>query len=177
MKIPAWQGNWEKRIYDRVFQRDFPTLTALADSRPTATLKELARDLGPEKDIAPIQVEWLLRHEAEQSRMFHRFARSVLVREIHAFFPQGWNRATRPAPGPSPPDEWCRAGIWADWVIGLGESHKTAAKRVWHSLERTAAVGWLPSGPDDPIIVQAFREGGFPEDGDATETGETNGPA
>ncbi len=45
------------------------------------------------------------------------------------------------------------------------------------SLERIAAVGWLPSGADDPIIVQAFREGRFPEDTDARDKGETGGPA
>jgi hypothetical protein len=48
----------------------------------------------------------------------------------------------------------------------LGQERKSAAARVWERLELHVAAGWLPSNPDDPAIVQAFREGGFPEDAD-----------
>jgi hypothetical protein len=176
MRIPAWQGNWEKRIYGRVFQRDFASLTAFADTRPTVTLEQLARELGPEKDIAPVQVEWLLLDEARKTGRGHRFARPALVRQVHEFFPQGWNRADRPSPGPSSPDEWCRVSVYSTWRGGAGlrEEYDAETDRVFDSLERIAPVGWLPSGPDDPIIVQAFREGRFPEDSDA---GKPGGPA
>jgi hypothetical protein len=177
MRVPAWEGNWEKRIYDRVFQRDFPSLTAFADSRPTATLKDLAEELASENDVAPGQLERLLRHEAQETRHVHRFARSALVRQMHEYFSQGWMRADKPSPGPSSPDEWCRASVYATWSGCVGEEYDAPTDRVWDSLKKIARVGWLPSGPDDPIIVQAFREGRFPEDADANKDGETGGPA
>ena len=73
MSVPAWQGDWEKRIYDRVHQRDFPNLTAFSESRSTATLKQLARELAPENDIAAVQLEQLLRQEARAAGQLNRF--------------------------------------------------------------------------------------------------------
>jgi len=163
MRVPAWQGDWQKRIYDRVVERDFPSLTAFAESRPTATLMQLAEELGAE-DIAVVQLESLLRHEARETRRVHRFARSAIVRQIHEYFPRGWMRADRPSPGPSSPNEWCRVSVYATWRGRLGEEFDSETDKVFGLLEKTAPVGWLPSGPDDPIIVQAFKEGGFPED-------------
>ncbi len=176
MRVPAWQGDWEKRINERVLQRGFHSVTAFADSRPTATLMQLADELGPRDDVAAFQLECLLRDEARQAKQVHRFARATLVRKIHEYFPQGWMRADRPSPGPSSPNEWCRASVFAEWSTGIGEEHDAATDRVWDSLKKTAPVGWLPMGPDDPIIIQAFREGQFPEDSDGGQRGETGGP-
>lgn len=177
MIVPAWQGNWEKRIYDRLFQLDFASLTAFADRRPIATLERLAQELGPGSDVAPVQLEWLLRHEAREAGRVHRFARGVLVRQMHEYFPRGWMRADRPSPGPSSPNEWCRASLYATWCGRVGEEYDAPAERVWDSLQEIAAVGWLPVNPDDPIIVQAFREGQFPEDADPDKKGEPRGLA
>jgi hypothetical protein len=152
----AWQGDWEKRIYERVHERDFSSLAAFSESRPTASLKQLARELGPENDIAAVQLEQLLRQEARSTGRINRFARSALVREVNEFFPDGWMRGDS--------TDFRRAGVWAKWIARLGEEHDAPADRVWHSLERAAPTGWLPSGPDDPIIVQVFKEGSFPED-------------
>jgi hypothetical protein len=168
MRVPAWQGDWEKRVYDRVSQRDFATLSAFADSRPTASLKELARELGPEKDVAALQLERLLRQEARETGRVRRFARAALVREINEYFPQGWMRGDTV--------DFSRASVWAEWVSRLGEEHRAAAESVWDRLKRLASVGWLPMGVDDPIILEAFREGRFPEDSDASKSGETSGP-
>lgn len=168
MRIPSWEGNWERRIRDRVGERHFASVTAFAESRPTATLVELADELGAE-DVAAVQVEALLRDEARETSSIHRFARSMLVREVHHFFPDGWMRGDRV--------EWNRAGVWAKWVSRLGQEQKSAAERVWDSLESHVPLGWLPSGPDDPIIMQAFTEGGFPEDADPGGRGKAGGPA
>jgi hypothetical protein len=54
--------------------------------------------------------------------------------------------------------------VYATWRGRLGEGYEAETDRVFDALERIAPVGWVPSGPDDPIIAQAFREGGFPED-------------
>jgi hypothetical protein len=169
MRIPAWEGQWKERVHARLLERDFSSLTIFADARPTATLQELAEELGPQGDVAPVQIEWLLRIEAEDAGRIHRFARSALVRQIHEFFPQGWNRAARPAPGPSSPEEWCRSRVYSTWSTEIGEEHDAVADRVFDALEKLAPHGWLPAGPDDPIIAHAFRDGRFPEDKGAGE--------
>ena len=166
MRIPAWEGDWQRRIYERVFQRDFPSVTAFADSRPTTTLKQLANDLSSDKDVAAIQLETLLRAEARKDGRVHRFARSALVREIHEYFPQGWMRRE--------PADFARASVYAKWCSRIGEEHDAATDSVWASLKKSAPVGWLPSGPDDSIILHAFREGGFPEDGETCKVGGTS---
>jgi hypothetical protein len=148
-----------------VFQRDFRSVTAFADSRPTDTLKQLSEELASENDVAG-QLESLLRYEAQETGRVHRFARSALARQVHEHFPQGWMRGDRA--------DWYRASVYSDWRGCVGEEYNAPTDRVWDSLKKIARVGWLPSGPDDPIIVQAFREGRFPEDADAREMG---GPA
>jgi hypothetical protein len=167
MKVPSWEGDWKNRIYDRVFQHDFRSLTSFADARPTATLEQLAQELGPH--VAPVQLEWLLRDEAKEDGRVHRFARSALARQVHECFPQGWMRGDRV--------DWYRASVYSDWRGCVGEEYNAPTNRVWDSLKKIAHVGWLPSGPDDPIIVQVFREGRFPEDADGNKGGEAGGPA
>lgn len=51
----SWQGNWKVRLYERVRERGYDSLTAFADARPTASLVELAEELGKD-DIAGVQV-------------------------------------------------------------------------------------------------------------------------
>ncbi len=41
-----WQGNWAARMYARVRERGYDSLTAFVEARPTAPLVELAEDLG-----------------------------------------------------------------------------------------------------------------------------------
>jgi hypothetical protein len=165
MTIPAWEGDWERRIYDRVFERDFRNLSAFAESRPTATLMQLADELGPQ-DVAAVQLETLLRSEAQRDGCVHRFARGVLVREVHKYFPQGWMRGEDA--------DFARASVYAKWRSRIGEEYDAATDSVWASLKKSAPVGWLPSGPDDSIILHAFREGGFPEDGETSKVGGTS---
>ncbi len=43
----SWQGNWRVRLYERVRERGYDSLTAIAEARPTASLVALAEELGP----------------------------------------------------------------------------------------------------------------------------------
>jgi hypothetical protein len=84
-------------------------------------------------------------------------------------------RANTPSPGPSSPNEWCRTSVYATWRGRLGEEYDAETDRVFDTLERIAPLGWLPAGPDDPIIEQAFKEGGFPGDAEPGGRGERGG--
>ncbi|KFE67263.1 hypothetical protein DB31_8616 [Hyalangium minutum] len=47
----AWQGQWKVRLYERLRERGYPTLTAFAEARPAIPLHVLAEELG-EDDVA-----------------------------------------------------------------------------------------------------------------------------
>jgi hypothetical protein len=60
----AWQGR-RVRLYERVRERGFDSLTAFADARPAVPLHALAEELG-EEDVAGVQVLGGLLAEAER---------------------------------------------------------------------------------------------------------------
>ncbi|ATB40430.1 NUDIX hydrolase [Cystobacter fuscus] len=45
----SWEGNWVARLYERVHERGYDSLTAFADARPTMPLHllNLTRWRGP----------------------------------------------------------------------------------------------------------------------------------
>ena len=148
MSEQTWRGDWIDRVYQRVRARGFDSVTAFADTRPTATLLELAAELGD--DVAAIQLEGILYSEAERGGTFDRFARGLLVRCIWKWMPAGWNTGEDV--------EMQRADVYADWSVVvrrlLGEARSDA---IWDGFEDSSIpTGWLPSGPDDPIIERAF---------------------
>ena len=85
----SWQGNWKARLYERVRERGYDSLTAFAEARPTASLVALAEELG-EDDVAGVQVLSGLLAEAERRKQVTRFVRDVLVRELSESLPNGW---------------------------------------------------------------------------------------
>ena len=50
----AWRGNWKVRLYERVQERGYDSLTAFAEARPSVPLVELAEELG-EDDFTAAQ--------------------------------------------------------------------------------------------------------------------------
>jgi hypothetical protein len=85
----SWQGNWKVRLYERVRERGYSSLTAFAQARPTASLVALAEELGP-NDVAGVQVLSGLLAEAERHKRVTRFERDVLVRMLSQELPEGW---------------------------------------------------------------------------------------
>src|SRR5689334_22386381 len=85
----SWEGNWKVRLYERVRERGYDSLTAFAEARPTASLVALAKELGPD-DIAGVQVFSGLVAEAERSRRVTHLIRGQLVRELAEALRNGW---------------------------------------------------------------------------------------
>jgi hypothetical protein len=144
----TWSGDWHSRIRDRVRLHGFETLTEYAADRAGVSLVVLADELGPE-DIAAAQLRSMLLEEATRSDTIPRLLRDLLVRELREALAQGWNH---------PLDDESRfrvAGAFADWWSELKDhlNHEmtTAASRAF--LDAELPDGWLPDGPDDPVIV------------------------
>jgi hypothetical protein len=152
MKLKSWHGDWEARIYERVRSRGFDTVTAFAEASPRATWFELVDQLGAE-DVNGAQIIALLRAEAERTHTIERFARSLLVHELWELVPKGW----RIEPGNGFDFTFKAASAIASMTASLPDSARDYGRRVADILMAAdLPVGWLPDGPDDPILVALF---------------------
>ncbi len=83
----SWEGNWKVRLYERVRERGYDSLTAFAEARPAVPLYVLAEELGD--DVAGVQVLSGLLAEAEQRKQVTRLVRDVLVRQLSQSLHEG----------------------------------------------------------------------------------------
>ncbi len=141
-----WEGNVRARLYARVRERGYDSLTAFAEARPAVPLYVLADELGKD-DVAAVQVFSGLLAEAEQRRQVTRLVRDVLVRELSEDFSEGW---------PAVMDDETRVDV----AIALGRwsayAPETYRERVRLAGDALLAMplppGWRPLGPDDELL-------------------------
>jgi len=138
----AWQGNIKARLYERVRERGYDSLSAFAEARPAVPLYVLADELG--NDVAAVQVLSGLLYEAEQHKRVTRLVRDVLVRELSERFPSGW---------PDVLDDATRGEVamaLGAWTAYTPETHKERVRHARAVLRASPPpAGWRPLGPDD----------------------------
>ncbi|WP_223747953.1 NUDIX hydrolase [Myxococcus sp. XM-1-1-1] len=142
----SWQGNWRVRLYERVRERGFDSLTAFAEARPAVPLYALAEELGKD-DIAGAQVLVGLRAEAERRNQVTRLVRDLLVRELAAGLPNGW---------PATLDDVTRFQVAKALGMWSGSTPETYSERTRQVIAALRAnpppMGWRPLGPDDELL-------------------------
>jgi hypothetical protein len=144
----TWSGDWHGRIQERVRQRGFENVTNYANARVGVSLLVLAEELGPD-DIAAVQLQTLLVEEAIRTHAIPRVLRDLLVRGLRERLPQGWKY---------PLDGEARVhvvGAIVDWETELKDHlDKPATFTAGQDLlDAELPDGWLPEGPDDPVII------------------------
>jgi hypothetical protein len=148
----SWQGNWRVRLYERVRERGYSSITAFAEARPTASLVELADELGRD-DVAGVQVFSGLLAEAERNHQVTRLVRGQLVRELFNHLPKGWPEVLDDA------NRFDVAHALARWSTYTPETHE---KRVEQAGDRLLATpppaGWRPLGPDDDLLLMLLPD-------------------
>jgi hypothetical protein len=142
----SWRGNWKTRLYERVREHGYTSLTAFAEARPTLPLVELAQELGGD-DVNAVQVFSGLVAEAEQCNQLTRLVRGQLVRELSESLPNGW---------PAVLDDEARLEVamaLGSWIGFTPETHESRADQVSAALLATPPPpGWRPLGPDDELL-------------------------
>jgi hypothetical protein len=142
----SWQGKWRVRLYERVRKRGYDSLTAFAEARPTASLVELAEELG-EDDVNAVQVFSGLVAEAERRHQLSRLERGQLVRELSEGLPEGWPAVLDDA------NRFKVAKALSSWIAYTPEDHQERARQVAAALLATPPPpGWRPLGPDDELL-------------------------
>lgn len=143
----SWEGNWRVRLYERVRERGYDSLTAFANARPTVPLIELAEELGRE-DVAGVQVMSGLLAEAEQRNQVTRLVRDILVRLLSQNLPNGW---------PAEMDTDSRFAVAKTLGCWFADSPETYKKRVDAAGDALFAhpppPGWRPLSPDDALLL------------------------
>jgi hypothetical protein len=148
----SWEGNWKARLYERVRERGYDSVTAFANARPTASLAALADELGPD-DMAGVQVLNGLLSEAEQRKQVTRFVRDVLVRMLSQSLPNGWPTVLDDA------NRFKVAKAMGRWFAYTPETHKERADRAGDALLATPPPpGWRPLGPDDELLLMLLPD-------------------
>jgi hypothetical protein len=149
--VAAWQGNWKKRLLDRLQGRGFATLTDYLRQKPGVPYLEIADLLGKE-DVAAFHVEWLHFEEAVRHDEFRELAIDSLVREISHHLPDGWKEEAK--------GDFNTASVWGDWIVRLenySNNIKPIASAVWTELSNShPPAGWKPQAAEDHRIVRAF---------------------
>jgi hypothetical protein len=144
----TWSGDWHARVLDRVQQLGFCTVTQYVAERPGVSLLALAQELGTE-DIAAVQVMCMLLEEAIRTNTLPRLLRDLFERELRKALPEGWTQ---------PLDDATRyqvAGAISGWYAELQDHLDHAATMAAGKalLSTELPAGWLPDGPDDPVII------------------------
>lgn len=142
----SWEGNWKARLYERVHDLGYQSLTAFAAARPAASLATLADELGKD-DIAGVQVLSGLLAEAEQLRQVKRFERDVFARMFTQSLPHGWPAVL------DDPGRFAVAKALASWIGYTPETDQERARQVMMALlANPPPPGWRPLGPDDELL-------------------------
>ncbi|HEX5754353.1 MAG TPA: NUDIX hydrolase [Archangium sp.] len=135
------------RLYERVRERGYASLTAFAEARPTASLLALAEELGKD-DIAAVQVFSGLVAEAERSRRVTRLVRAQIVRELSEGLPNGWPAVLNDA------NRFQVAKALSAWITYTPDTHQDRARQVSAALlAKPPPPGWRPLGPDDELLL------------------------
>ena len=143
----AWQGNVKARLYERVREHGYDSLTAFAKARPAVPLYLLAEELGKD-DVAAVQVLSGLLGEAEQRKQVTRFVRDVLVRELSEGLPNGWPAVLNDA------NRFEVAKALSSWIAYTPDIHQDRARQVSAALlAKSPPPGWRPLGPDDELLL------------------------
>jgi hypothetical protein len=143
----AWQGNVKARLYERVRERGYTSLTAFAEARPAVPLYLLAEELGRD-DVAAVQVLSGLLAEAEQRKQVTRFVRDVLVRELSESLPNGWPAVL------DDPNRVEVAMALGSWFAYTPETHQERVDQAGDALlAMPPPPGWRPLGPDDELLL------------------------
>jgi hypothetical protein len=144
----TWSGDWHARILERVQQLGFTTVTQYAAARIGISLLDLAKELGRD-DVAGEQIRSILIDEAVRTNTIPRALRDLFVRELCYALPDGWVYPLQDEPRSEV------AGALARWKVDHqahldGTSTFQAGQDL---LNAELPAGWLPDGPDDPVIV------------------------
>lgn len=146
-----WLPNWNNRVFQAVRELGFPSLAAFLAKVPSLPYDQVAKRLG---HFAPIQIIDAQFQEARELNCVRAAAMDSICRELAEELPEGW--------GIGEEADWRSIHALSSWtseiiVTGECEELRYQLRAISTALRALPPpIGWLPGGPDDPIIVAIF---------------------
>ena len=145
----TWHPDWQNGVVRAAQAKGFNTLISFLASMPNRPYADVAAALGGH--IAPIQIVSVQYQEARSPDALRDAAKDALCRNIVEKLPQGFGT------GEDAAFKWVLAlTSWGSelQVTGGHPELRPTIRRIQDKLK--PAQGWLPLGPDDPVIAQVF---------------------
>lgn len=143
-----WGGDWRARIRGRIHALGCETMSDFFNRHPAEPYHKMARRLGA--DVAAAQLMWMQFEEISGADEFRLAAMDGLTRVIRNHLKRGWGVGRHVV--------FNTSHAYAVWLSLLRlYAGASRAEAVWDALEALdPPPGWLPDGPEDPIIQAAF---------------------
>ena len=152
----VWGGDWQSRIRGLLHANGFETVREVLANYPAEPYTKVGKHLGD--DIAGFQILQLQYQEALDCDGIRDVAADALAREIAGKLKRGWGRKMH--------RDFNRAHAFSSWIGAMrnyAPDFESSYTAVWNALlQFEPPDDWVPNGPNDPIIADAF-ETGWPE--------------
>lgn len=155
----TWTGNWSQRIHGALHELGFESATDFLRRFPGESYLTVVDRIAPW--VAAMQLINLQMQEARASGTLRDAAMDGCARNLNDRLSDGWTEGS----GAETFLAGALAGVSAALTVDA-ESPESARRLegVYKALRAVRPpVGWRPSGPDDPIIREAFAQG-WPEE-------------
>ena len=136
------RDNWPEQLYRELKRRGVGTLLAFADGIGSTTYAGLAEAL--ESHCTPFQMMIALRNEFVERDDARGFAADCLYRYLHEYVTAHVDQNAR--------RDQQAVDAFAAWEAALGGANDES-RLVSRLLRDRVLDGWLPSGPDDLLLV------------------------
>jgi hypothetical protein len=146
-----WHPDPRGYLDQRLRERGVSAQEFLA-ARPDRSWVQLVHEF--DEPLAPVQLMAYVQDAAASDRWLDWYARDTLARALHEHLPDGWRFQGGDMDYPT-------ASALADWITIMstrGQACDDRAEQVADNLKRAVLPpGWLPAGPDDPLLAAAFQ--------------------
>lgn len=148
-----WAQDWPDNVVLTAQSIGYRDLTHLLNSMPAKPYAKVVLALNDQ--FAPAQIVSVQYGEAHKAGTVRNAARDALCRHIVKRFPDGWHVGEKA--------EWqaIRAiSSWSSEALATGNCKEFESRfdNIGDHLLKDACPpkGWIPTGPDDPVITEAF---------------------
>jgi hypothetical protein len=146
-----WHGD-PRGFLDRRLRERGLTVQQFLAARPGQSWNRLVRYF--DEPLAPIQLMAYVQEAAAKGQWLDWYARDGLARALAEHLPDGWRLQGEM--------DSKTADALADWLTIMSILGPACDERAHQVADRLKGaelpLGWLPDGPDDPLLVAAFQE-------------------
>ncbi len=136
--------DWREKLCSAVQRDGYSSLSDFASAHPRWTLDAIADHL----DANVIQVQSVLIDEGQGDPV--RTALDLLSRRLRRHLDEGWNVGEKA--------RWRAILAISGWESSAKKLGVRDTSRVLEVFEAAAQDGWLPEGPDDPLLRASIGE-------------------